>query len=200
MTKKTSIHWFRQDLRIIDNPALINASQHKHVMPIYILDDINSMEYAMGRASRVWLHYSLMSLNKSLNGNLSIYQGDPLIILSNLVSQIGIDAVYWNRCYEPWRISRDKIIKVFLEKKGVFVESSNASLLWEPWKIKKKDGTPYRVFTPFYRNGCLQASTPRKPLKKPKKISYFKDENNSLLINQFKLLPKASWDKKITNH
>ena len=69
------IHWFRQDLRLSDNPALFEAAKNSSILPIYILDDINSKELAMGGASRFWLHHSLNSLNKSLDQNLSIYSG-----------------------------------------------------------------------------------------------------------------------------
>jgi len=61
-----AIHWFRQDLRLSDNPALSKAVAAGTVMPIYILDDENAAEYAMGAASRWWLHHSLSSLNQSL--------------------------------------------------------------------------------------------------------------------------------------
>jgi len=69
------IHWFRQDLRIKDNPSLFEAAQNGRVLPIYILDDKNSGEHVMGGASRWWLHHSLKALEKSLNGKLSIYEG-----------------------------------------------------------------------------------------------------------------------------
>ena len=65
-----TIMWFRQDLRLSDNPALIEAVSSGEIIPIYILDDINSQSEKIGDASRVWLHYSLLELNKSLNGNL----------------------------------------------------------------------------------------------------------------------------------
>ena len=84
MTEKIGIHWFRQDLRLGDNPALINATQHQQVLPIYILDDINAGDNAMGGASRWWLHYSLtfactipgwsaISLSGQSNRNLQGY-------------------------------------------------------------------------------------------------------------------------------
>ena len=65
------IHWFRQDLRLKDNPALFHASKHEEVLPIYILDDHNPGDFYMGGASRFWLHHSLSDLNNNLNHNLS---------------------------------------------------------------------------------------------------------------------------------
>ena len=74
MTNDVAIHWFRQDLRLSDNPALTAASKHQNVLPIYIYDDDLSVEDQMGEASLWWLDHSLKSLNTSLDGKLSIYQ------------------------------------------------------------------------------------------------------------------------------
>ena len=53
-----SIHWFRQDLRLADNPALNASAKSGKVLPIYILDNKNSDQRAIGGAGRVWLHHS----------------------------------------------------------------------------------------------------------------------------------------------
>lgn len=94
MTKsKIFIHWFRQDLRIHDNPSLYSCAKQGLVLPIYILDDENSEEFKMGRGSRYFLHYSLKSLNKSLEGNLRVFKGDALKVLKNLIENHDIAAV-----------------------------------------------------------------------------------------------------------
>ena len=147
--------WFRQDLRLADNPALEAACDRGAIIPIYILDDQGAGEHAMGAASRWWLHQALEDLNNSLRGGLQVYRGDALTLLSELVEQTGAGAVLWNRCYEPWRIARDGKIKVALKDRGLEVESFNGSLLWEPWSVLKSDQTPYKVFTPYYRRGWL---------------------------------------------
>jgi len=200
MTKHFVIHWFRQDLRLSDNPALTAASQHGNVLPIYILDNENTGEHALGAASKWWLHHSLKSLSASLDSSLSVYCGNPIDILTDIIARLNIDAVYWNRCYEPWRIRRDKSIKESLKAKGIEVESCNGSLLWEPWKIQKNDGNPYKVFTPFYRKGCLQAEAPRQPLPAPENTQYHHDKEKSLNIDQLKLLPTIPWDKQLEPH
>ena len=99
MKNLKALHWFRKDLRLVDNPALFEASKNSYVLPIYILDDKNSGEFSMGQASRFWLHNSLIKLNNNLNKNLSLYKGDPLDILLQVVDQLDINEVYWNRCY-----------------------------------------------------------------------------------------------------
>ncbi|KTD62694.1 cryptochrome/photolyase family protein [Legionella spiritensis] len=200
MTKPFVIHWFRQDLRLADNPALTAASRRGRVLPVYILDDKNCGEYAMGAASRWWLHHSLESLNTSLGGALSVYRGNPLDVLLDIIARYNADAVFWNRCYEPWRIQRDAAIKASLQIKGMDVESYNGSLLWEPWKIQNKDGNPYKVFTPYYRKGCLQAEAPRQPLPVPENAHYHQDKEKSIGIGQLKLLPTIRWDKSLEPH
>jgi len=200
MSNNTVIHWFRQDLRIEDNPSLYAAAERGNVLPVFILDERNAGEHNLGGASRWWLHYSLLALNKSLNGNLTIYSGDPKKILIDLVEEHNVTAVHWNRCYEPWRIKRDKGIKKSLEVHNIEVNSFNGSLLWEPWEVLKKDGTPYKVFTPFYRKGCLSAESPRLPLPKPGKVRWYEDIDNALSVDGLKLLPKIKWDKQLEPH
>ena len=190
---KLSIFWFRQDLRLADNPGLSEAISKGIVLPIYIYDDINSNEYEMGSASKWWLHNSLEKLNDSLNNKLSVYKGDALKIIESLTKSYDVESISWNRCYEPWRIKRDKNIKSEIEKKGIEVNTFNGSLLWEPFNILKTDGTPYRVFSPYYRKGCLNAAPPRIPLESPEISSLFKDEYNELTIEDLSLIPKVHW-------
>jgi len=197
LEKNIIIHWFRQDLRLCDNPSLFEAAKQGVVLPIYILDDDNPGLYQMGGASRWWLYRSLQELNRSLNGNLVIHNGDPKKILLNLVSENKIKSVFWNRCYEPWRIRRDKEIKKLLEAQNIKTKSFNGSLLWEPWDALKKDGAPYKVFTPYYRKGCLNAVSPRKPLGKPRNLNLYVELVNGLPIDNLKLLPTINWHEKL---
>ena len=97
MANDIVIYWFRQDLRLHDNPALLKAAKQGCVLPIYILDDENSQENKLGAASRWWLHHTLKALSQSLDGRLLVYQGDPEKILLELVKANAVSAVYWNR-------------------------------------------------------------------------------------------------------
>ena len=191
------IFWFRQDLRIVDNPGLSKSLKSDKVLPIYILDDINSNDFAMGAASRWWLHNSLRELNKNLDNKLSLYKGDPLEILESLSSRFNIKGIFWNRCYEPWRIERDKKIKSKFIEKDIIVETFNSALLWEPWEILKSDNTPYKVFTPYYRKGCLMSEAPRKPLSAPNLNTLFEDKENILQLDDLNLLPRIKWYKEM---
>lgn len=196
MSPPLAIHWFRQDLRLSDSPSLRAAVAEGRVLPVYILDDENPGERGMGAASRVWLHHSLLSLSKSLGGALSLYKGDPLQIISDICERAGARKVFWNRCYEPWRMARDARVKEGLESRGVAAQSFNGSLLWEPWTVKKDDGTPYRVFTPFFRKGCMRAPDPREPLPAPSGMDLVSDPD-SLGVDGLGLLPRSRWDRKV---
>ena len=206
--QRINLVWLRQDLRLADNPALYEACNNGAVIPVYILDDSNSGEWAMGGASRWWLHHSLSALSASLGDQLLVLKGDPLTLIPRLVKTLQVDDVYWNRCYEPWRINRDGQLKKQLNDNGTVVYSSNGALLWEPWRILKDDQTPYRVFTPFYRRGCLKAEPPAQPLPAPRRLrqavvdatsisggAWLKGQVGPAGIDTLGLLPNIPWDK-----
>ena len=189
------IMWFRQDLRLNDNPALIEANNSGFkILPVYILDDVNSSNWKIGSASRWWLNESLEKLNDSLNNNLCFMNGDSIKCFSNLINTYNVNSVYFNKCYEPWRKQCDERIINFLSSKGINYFQANGSLLFEPESAMKEDGTPYKVFTPYYRKGCLQNSPePRIPLEVPKNIKFLKHEE--LRLEELELLPKKNWYK-----
>lgn len=200
MSKKTAIVWFRKDLRLKDNPALIHAVNEGYdVLPLYIYDQESAGDWAMGEASRWWLFKSLQSLNESMDGNMVFRAGKADEILSDIIEQSGAQAVFWNRCYEPWAIKRDKAIKARLKDQGLESESFNASLLWEPWEVLKDDGTPYRVFTPFYRKKCLQIAEPAEPQDAPTDIPYA-DFHGRHTENDLDILPSVQWYRKFDQH
>lgn len=189
-----SIHWFRRDLRIADNPALATAARAGALVPVYILDPGE----ALGGAARVWLRESLSALNRALDGQLQVFQGDPLEILPELVARLDATTVTWTRRYDAAGIATDTALKDNLKAGGIRVESANGALLWEPWEVKKPDGTPYRVFTPFYRKGCMAAPPPRPPLPTPKIT--FAEAPVPHPITSLGLDPVPRWDMGVLSH
>lgn len=191
--------WFRQDLRIQDNPALSAAcNQHDKLLLVYVYDDNIQIH---GEAQAWWLYHSLKALEEQLKGcqqQLCFKKGDPLTILEGLVQQYDLDAVYWNRAYQPQVIERDSKIKAALQNKGVHVQSFNGSLLQEPWQVKNKTGGFYKVFTPYWKQ-CLSQIEPEKLHilnAWPKAISADSD-----LLDDWRLLPKApDWASKFANY
>ncbi|MCM0019577.1 MAG: DNA photolyase family protein [Tagaea sp.] len=162
--------WFRQDLRLADNPALREAiAAGAPVIPVYVLDDATPGAWAPGGASRWWLHRSLDALVRGLEKlglRLILRRGAAQACLAKLIAETGAAGVYWNRCYEPFAVARDKAIKAELEARGLAAKSHNAGLLFEPWTVKSKTGTPFRVFTPFWK-ACLAGEAPPVPVPAP---------------------------------
>jgi deoxyribodipyrimidine photo-lyase len=160
------IVWFRQDLRLSDNAALYHAvASGNPLIPLYILEENPNTEWQIGGAQRWWLHESLSSLAHDLQAcglKLILKQGDPQQILQDLIRQTNATGVYWNRCYEPYAINRDKMIKQDLKAQGIEVESFNSALLFEPWSIKTQQGSSFKVFTPFWK-ACIAAPEPLAP-------------------------------------
>ena len=193
MTNTVSIIWFRQDLRLSHNPALTAACKAANVLPIYILDDENAGQYRMGEASRWWLHHSLNALDVSLGNALNVYCGDAATIIADLCQRFKVEAVYWNRCYEPSHIAQSKYIKQQLSSQGIKAHSINGSLLNEPWSVLKKDGNPYKVFTPYHREAS-KIDRPITLLPAPKLPTQLTSDPHSTSLKTLSLLPITNWD------
>ena len=170
--------WFRKDLRLKDNPAINAAKNYKNIYPLFIMDDEIHENKHLGGASLWWLENSLNSLNESLQNKLIFLKGDSLEIIPKLCKTLDIKSVFWNRCYERDRISKDTKLKKYLIDENIEAKSFNANLLWEPWDIKNKSGNPYKVFTPFFKSGCLLSPSPRLPNEKPENLSFKKIQTN----------------------
>jgi deoxyribodipyrimidine photo-lyase len=191
--------WFRQDLRLSDNPALRAAVQSgQPLVCLYVLDDTTPGDWAWGGASRWWLHHSLHALDKSLKahgGRLILRLGAADKIVPQMVHETGTDSVMWNRCYEPANVMRDTALKKRLCDDGISVQSFNGALLYEPWELKTKSGgKPFRVFTPYW-NAMRAAGDIAKPHPAPRKMTFYGDVKSDSL-KDWKLLPiKPDWAK-----
>lgn len=159
-----SIVWFREDLRLHDNPALAAAAKDSHqIILLYILDE--TCPRSLGGAQRWWLHHSLSSLQKALgmhDSQLVLKRGAAHEILLSLVASEKIDAVYWNLSFDPARHQSDQILTNLLQTQGVTCHTPNGNYLSNLPTIKNKSGAPFKVFTPYYRT--LTASLAVKPL------------------------------------
>ena len=190
-----AIVWFRRDLRLADNPALLHAvASGRPLICLYVLDDETPGDWKLGGASRWWLHHSLTALDKALaakGGALTLRRGRAEDVIKTVARESGAQSIFWNRCYEPYAVARDTALKQTLTEQGIAVESFNASLLFEPWEIAAGNGRPYRVFTPFWRT--LRSKTEvGKPHPAPGKLSFSKLKNDPL--GAWGLLPtKPDW-------
>jgi len=196
LKEKIVINWFRNDLRIQDNLSLFHASKSTPVLCIYIYDESFVSEFFPGSASKAWLYRSLVELDKSLNYHLKVIIGDSKDVFQKLSTCFEVSDVFCNKSYEPQQIEKDSQIQDYLSEIGINFNSYNSSLLWDTEKILKNDGTPYRVFTPFYKKGCLVSGDPRPPLP-DLTPNVFQTE---LLISELSVLSELiddDWDKKI---
>lgn len=199
-TQAPVIAWLRNDLRLADNPALSAAAQSgAAVIPVYILDDISAGKWARGAASRWWLHESLQKLDAGLQKAgfhpLVHLRGKAGEMLDQLIADTGARAVYWNRCYEPWAIARDKDIKSCLQQRGIEAESFNAFLMFEPWNIQNKTGGPYKVFTP-YAKACMEHSPRIRPvIDEAKPVKRFSGAAlaQGVSLAGLQLMPQIKW-------
>lgn len=192
---KRAIVWFRKDLRIHDNPALAYAINNGfEVLPVFIFDTEFGNQFKMGAASKWWLHHSLKHLKAKLP--LVILKGQSQDELFKLINHYNVDAVFWNRVYEPQGISRDQEIKKKLASQGLEVESFNANLLFEPWEIQNQSGKNFQVFTPFWK-ACLSKGIyrPLATIQEPEKYIHC---NEDVKLEDLLLLPtKPDWSKGI---
>jgi len=191
----TTIHWFRLDLRVADNPALVAASQSGGaVVPVFIWAPEEEAPWAPGAASRWWLHHSLAALDtelRKLGLRLIIRRGPTLATLRALVRETRATSVFWNRRYEPVVRARDAQVQVALQADGLQAESFNSALLFEPAEIQTGSGGPYRVFTPFWR-ACLKRGIDPSP-KGSVRLTGPKSWPASLRLGDLGLLPKLDW-------
>lgn len=194
----TAIVWFRKDLRLQDNPAIAAAVERGYcIIPLYIHAPHEEGNWPQGGASRWWLHHALRDLAEQIRaagGNLIIRQGESEKVIVDMLKSSGATVVLWNRRYEPAIIARDAGIKAKIKELGYEVESFNASLLREPHTVANQSGTPFKVFTPFFKY-CQTLSEPEPFDYDTGNISFDKYSDSDSL-ESLKLLPKIPWDKE----
>ena len=194
--KPPTLIWFRLDLRLADNPALLAATKRGGaVVPVFIWSPDEEGDWQPGGASKWWLHQSLASLNnelRELGSRLIIRRGPTLATLRAIAKETNADAVFWNRRYEPAVIARDAKIKNALRGDSLEVESFNSALLHEPWTIQNLSGKPFQVFTPFWKN-CLAQPDPAEPLPAPKHLIAPAKWPKFSALDELELEPRIQW-------
>ena len=159
MPNRPALFWFRDDLRLADNPGLTAAcSSGRPLVLLYVLDEQSRETRAPGAATRWWLDKSLRALAERIaakGGRLVLRRGSAEQVIAEVVQETGTEDVYWTRRYGPAR-KLDERIKATLRAAGIGVESFNGSLLAEPFAIKTGSGGDFKVFTPFWK--ALQAT------------------------------------------
>ena len=203
-TEPPIVVWFRQDLRLQDNPALHAASSGgRPVVALFIYAPDEEGAWAPGGAARVWLHGSLQKLSETLTKRgvgLTLRTGDTLDALHDVVRSAGAGGVYWNRRYEPAAIARDTEIKRELNAayadRAFEARSFKAALLHEPHEIATRAGTPFQVFTPYWRF-VQTLPSPAAPLPAPRRVTAPAKAPKSVSLESLGLEPAIHWDDGI---
>ncbi|MBT8082880.1 MAG: DNA photolyase family protein [Gammaproteobacteria bacterium] len=180
------IHWFRRDLRLIDNIALHRAAATgRPVIPVYVSDSQDA-----GGASRWWLHHSLASLDRDLRArgsSLLLRSGPPEQVLSDLAGESGAEAIYFNRRYEPESRSQERRLQ---ERAGEDLEivACDDNLVCRPSDLRTLSDGYYRVFTPFWKASCARGE-PAAPQPAPASLPASGDTLPSIPLDELGLLP-----------
>ncbi|GBQ13148.1 deoxyribodipyrimidine photo-lyase [Komagataeibacter rhaeticus] len=165
-----TIMWFRDDLRLADNPALSDAAASGPVICLYVHDPA----LAPGSAARWWLHGALTALEDDLRargGRLCIMAGPAWQCVLRLARQAGAGAVVWNRRYGGAARQVDARIKLALKDMGVQARSHRGNMLHEPWQVRTRQGAPFRVYTPWWR-AVRATGAPLPPLPVPAALGF----------------------------
>ena len=180
------ILWFRRNLRLHDNLALRAAvSAGRPVVPIYISDELD-----VGGASRWWLHYSLSGLDTALSehgSGLVIRAGKPEEILPRIVAETGAEAVFFSRRYEPAARAQESALETALSD-TCDICGVDDGVIRHPESVMTQSGTPYKVFTPFWR-AASGPGEPESPVARPAALDTSAGGLDSGSIKDLQLLP-----------
>ena len=143
-----SIMWFRRDLRLTDLPALTAAAAGGRVVPLFVIDPAFS---GTGVPRRAYMAAALRALDDSLDGTLVYRHGDPAVVVPALAAEVGAGQVFVSRDYGPYGRRRDAAVAAALGSDGGRLVGVGSQYAVQPGEVRKADGTPYAVFTPFSR-------------------------------------------------
>lgn len=143
-----TVMWFRRDLRLADLPALSDAaSADGDVLACYVLDP--RLRASSGARRLTYLYDSLRELNDRLDGRLLVTRGRPEKRIPAVAKAVGATAVHVSGDYTPFGRKRDELV---VEALGdIELVATGSPYLVSPGRLTKADGTPYKVFTPYYR-------------------------------------------------
>ncbi|MBY0337465.1 MAG: DNA photolyase family protein [Acetobacteraceae bacterium] len=182
--------WFRQDLRLDDNPALV-ACGDRPVLPVFVLDNEAAGAFAHGGAQRWWLDQSLRALAAALAARgapLHLARGRAEEVIPALAAAIGAEEVQAGRLTEPWARRRDEAVAEKLRAEGRKLLLHTSALLLEPHRVRTKEGKPYGVYTPFSR-AIFALGDPPAPLPSPARLTPVAGAPAGLAVDELALLP-----------
>jgi deoxyribodipyrimidine photo-lyase len=184
--------WFREDLRLADNPAVRAAVESgRPVVAAYVLDQVSNGIRPLGAASLWWLHHSLSALAEELaaiGGALVLRHGAAADVLPSLAREAGATRVFFARRFGS-ASSVDRAVESALGAAGISVETSPANLLAEPGTILNGSGRTYRVFSAFHRALMKHLGAARPLHARPRRITSPTRLPTSDRLGDWRLLP-----------
>ncbi|MBM3584693.1 MAG: deoxyribodipyrimidine photo-lyase [Alphaproteobacteria bacterium] len=185
------IVWFRDDLRLADNPALhAAAASGRPVVPVFVWDDDPPDGRTPGAAARWWLHGSLAALDAGLGGRLVRRRGRADAVIPDLAATLGATVVHWNRAIVPCDVDRDEALVRRLAALGVTAAVGAPDTLHPPGQVRTRSGGAFRVFTPFWAV-CRAQGAPARPLPSPARLSFAPDAVAGLRLDDLNLRPST---------
>lgn len=189
----TTVFWFRRDLRLQDNPGLVAAISEAHsigdkkVVPLFNID-AKVFDPASDK-QKIYQNCSLTKLNKSLDGNLLVKSGSPENVILEVAQKAGATAVHISEDFEPYGRQRDNKVEAVLAKNGIKLVRTGSPYAVSPLRVRKDDGTPYRVFTPFYRVWSTHGWRKPAVLPKEKPIWFLPMKSEALpqIVDEFEV-------------
>ena len=142
-----SVLWFRRDLRLADNEALCVAAALGEVVPLFVLDP--RFLSTSGAPRLAFLFRNLRALNESMGGALVVRTGNPEEVVAQVCRESGAERVVCAKDFAPYGMQRDTLVASKLATEGIDFQQVGSSYAVEPGVVRKGDGTPYAVFTPF---------------------------------------------------
>lgn len=191
-----TIVWFRQDLRLEDNPAFAAALERGlAVLPVYIHAQKDAGRWAMGGAAQWWLHHALADLDNQLRERglrLYLLRGEVVAQLAALAESSGAGALYANRHTEPFAREQERGLEKVLS--GILdLRLMQAVTLYDPEAVLNQQGEPYKVFTPFWKAVRPRGVARPEPLPR-EQIALAEAPADALDLDALELLPRVRWD------
>ncbi|MGI8435081.1 MAG: cryptochrome/photolyase family protein [Nocardioidaceae bacterium] len=165
-----SLMWFRRDLRLADNPALLRASDSDEVVPVFVFDP--RLWEPAGASRRAYLLASLRDL-AARTGVLVVRHGDPVRVVGDLVDETGAASVHVAADFGPYGTRRDSQVEEALAARGVELVRTGSSYAVSPGRVVNQQGEAYRVFTPFAR--AWRTHGWRQPVDAPAAVTWADD-------------------------
>ena len=145
----TSVWWVRRDIRLGDNGALQSAAAAGTVVPLFVWED--NLLAGAGDFRRAFLFDALESLDDSVGRALIYRDGPAVTAVPEFCRLVGADTVHITEDFAPWGRARDAEVERALAASGVRLVRADTPYVIAPGTVRKDDGTPLKVFTPFYK-------------------------------------------------